>query len=128
LSRGGFGLWLIGLLIGIVGNKALHSKVVLSIGVYLVATGTLLLGAYYSIGNEGKRRWIGAAIAIWTALFAVWLLVPALHRTPLLHFGSGLAWLFGLGVFCFILWRIDRQEKLESRSTAPRKQISPQKH
>jgi phosphatidylserine synthase len=128
LPRGAFGLEIAGLLIGIVGSRFLHSKLVFSIGVSLLATGTLLLAAYFAIGNTPAKRWIGGIIAVWTALFAVWLLAPVLHRTPLLHYGTAIIWLCVLGVLTYILWRIDRQEKSEKRSNARWKQIKPQKH
>ena len=108
-ARLAFGLEIAGVLIGIVGSRLLHSKLVFGIGVSLLAAGTLLLAVYFAIGNPPRKRWIGGIIAIWTALFAVWLLVPALHQTQLLHYGTGIIWLCVLGVLTYIFWRIDRQ-------------------
>jgi divalent metal cation (Fe/Co/Zn/Cd) transporter len=120
LPRVAFGLEIAGVLIGIVGSRSLHSKLVFGIGVLLLATGTLLLAAYFSIGNTPQKRLIGAIISVWTALFVVWLLVPALHQTPLLHYGTAIIWIFGLGVLAYILWRIDRQEGSKKRRRATR--------
>jgi len=114
-TRGAIGVSVIGLLVGIVGSRSLHSKLLFSIGVYLVATGTLLLAAYFAIGNPPKKRALGGITAGWSALFVIWLLVPALHRTPLLHYGTVIIWLCVLGVLTYINWRIDRDEKSERR-------------
>jgi phosphatidylserine synthase len=121
VPRAAFSLWIIGLGIGIIGSRSLHSKLLFTVGLYLVVAATLLLAAYYAIGNSPRKRWIGGTIAVWTALFAVWLVVPALHRTPLLHYGTAIAWLCVLGVLTYILWRIDRDEKLENRSRTSHK-------
>jgi hypothetical protein len=128
LPGAAFGLWLTGFLIGTIGSRSLHSKLLFSVGVTLVAAATLLIAAYFAIGNPAKKRVIGGIIAIWTALFTVWLVVPALHRTALLHYGTVIIWLCVLGVLTYILWRIDRQEKLENQSSARRTQINRQKH
>src|ERR1700737_5428250 len=117
LPFGAYGLWVVGLVIGIPGSRFLHSKLLFNVGIYLIATATLLLGVFYAIGNTPRKRWIGGVIAIWSGLFAVWLLIPALHRTPLLHYGTGIIWLCGLGVLTYILWRIDRLEKSANASS-----------
>jgi hypothetical protein len=127
LPGAAFGLWLTGFLIGTIGSRSLHSKLLFSVGVTLVAAATLLVAAYFAIGNPAKKRVIGGIIAIWTALFTVWLVVPALHRTPMLHYGTVIIWLCVLGLLTYILWRIDRQGKLENQSSAGRTQINRQK-
>jgi drug/metabolite transporter (DMT)-like permease len=126
--RGAFGLSVVGLLIGIIGARSLHSRPLYIIGACLVAAGMLLLAAYFAVGNPPKKRLMGRTIAIWAALFAVWLLVPALHRTPLLHYGVGIVWLGVLSVLIYILWRIDRQEESQKPPSGRRNRIETQKH
>ena len=105
------GLAAVGLPVGIIGSRWLYSKLLFSIGVYLVLAATLLFAGYFAIGNPPKQRLIGGITAAWAALFAVWLLVPALHRTAWLHYGTAIVWIFVLGVLTYIWWKMDRQER-----------------
>ena len=121
--RGAFGLWLIGLVIGIGVSRSLHSRLLYIVGLCIVATATLLLAAYFAIGNPLEKRGIGRVIGLWTALFGVWLMVPALHRTPFLHYGTGTAWFGVFGVLIYILWQRDRREESANQPSSRRKQI-----
>jgi drug/metabolite transporter (DMT)-like permease len=116
LQRGAVGLGIAGVVIGTVGSRSLHSKLLFIIGLYLVVAATLLFAGYFAIGNPPKQRLIGGITAAWAALFAIWLLVP-LHRTPWLHYGTGIIWVCVLGVLTYIWWRLHRQETSDRRRT-----------